>query len=376
MFYSGAAALFPGEHGRSLLRPFPFTAHRDPSVSSLSGEQPSRAAHPSGSKRSRSAADPSGDGETESGGSDFVHVSVMSDEVVKLFGTAATGTVIDATLGAGGHAEALLDAYDSIKVIGLDHDRHAIVAAKARLSRFGDRFVAHHARFDEVSNLVPSQSVDGVLFDLGVSSPQFDFPERGFSHRNSGPLDMRMDDRAELTAADVVNGYSERELTRILRDHADEPSASRIARGIIAARPMATTIELTEAVVGAVPAAVRRRRRHPAMRTFQAIRIEVNGELEILEPGLLAAIDVLRPAGRLAVLSYHSGEDRIVKQVMRDESRRSPLGRPDLPAPTGSIIRLRLLWSGAHKPSTVEIGFNSRATSAHLRAAERTEMGT
>lgn len=339
-------------------------------------QQPSRAKHLSAVTPTGSADGEPADDRPQRVGSGFQHVSVMRDEVVELFATAATGTVVDATLGAGGHAEALLDAYRSIKVVGLDCDRHAIVAAKARLSRFGDRFVAHHARFDEMSDFVSALSVDGVLFDLGVSSPQFDHPERGFSHRNSGPLDMRMDDRAEFTAADVVNGYSQRELIQILRENADEPNAARIANGIVAARPMATTLDLAEAVLGAVPAAVRRRRRHPAMRTFQAVRIEVNRELEILEPGLVAAIDALRPAGRIAVLAYHSGEDRIVKRVLRDESRRSPVGRPDLPAPTGSITRLRLLWSGAHKPSTLEIEVNSRASSARLRAAERTEQGT
>ena len=388
----GAIALFPGGLGTPQLRPFPFTTHRSLPGCLAAEEQHSRAcidnealglsaglsAGPSADDRASETASTVGsDADQRGGGIGFSHVSVMADEITTLFASAPVGgVVVDATLGAGGHTERLLDAYEHLSVIGLDRDRTAISAATERLARFGPRFQAHHTRFDQLAECVDTKSVDGVLFDLGVSSPQLDRGSRGFSYRASAPLDMRMDDRDSLTAADVVNTYDPGDLVRLLRDNADERHARRIVSGIVAARPIATTSELADIIIGAVPAAARRQPRHPAMRVFQAIRIEVNRELEVLEPALMAAIDSLRPGGRVAVLAYHSGEDRIVKSVLREESRTSPAGRPDLPPPTGSVTRLRLLWSGARKPSDEEIARNPRASSARFRAAERTEQGT
>jgi len=372
----GAIALFPGGLGQAKLRPSPFTAPRQPSMCSLSGEQPSRAA--------RAASSESGD--SEAGDRDarlasrsetaksFKHVPVMVGEVVAIFANQAEGTVVDATLGGGGHAEALLDAYPQMNLVGLDRDGSAIAAASERLARFGSRFVAHRLCFDAISDVAGPMSVDGVLFDLGVSSPQLDRGERGFSHRNDGPLDMRMDDRDTLTAFDVVNTYSESALFAALRDNADEPHAGRIAKALVAARPVTTTGEMARLIAAVVPAAVRRKPRHPATRSFQAIRIEVNRELEVLEPALFGAVDALKTGGRLAVLAYHSGEDRLVKGFMRDESRTSPSQRPDLPLPPGVVTRLKLLWSGARKASPTELDVNPRSTSARLRAAERTEQ--
>ena len=372
----GAIALFPGGHGKPQLRPFPFTAHRDLPMCLLAGEQPSRA---ESSREHSSTHDvgshPRSPAQARADVSEFSHTSVMLAEIVALF-DGCEGFIVDATLGAGGHAEALLETHDDITVIGLDRDSSAIAAATHRLARFGDRFQAHHVRFDEMSTVVDPGTCAGVIFDLGVSSPQLDQGDRGFSHRFEGPLDMRMDDTESLTAADVVNTYTEYELIGLLRDNADERHAKRIASAIVAARPLATTAELADAVANAVPAAVRRQQqRHPAMRTFQAIRIEVNSELEVLRPALSAAVDALRHGGRLAVLSYHSGEDRIVKQLLRDESRTSPQGRPDLPPPPDMVTRLRLLWSGSRQPGDAELASNKRSASARLRAAERTEQG-
>jgi len=363
-----AIALFPGGHGKPQLRPFPFTAHRDLPMCLLAGEQPSRADSSTASadsRRSQHGVAPDA----------FTHASVMLDEIVELFGD-SEGCIVDATLGAGGHAEALLEAHPAVTVVGLDRDRAAIAAATKRLARFGDRFRAHHVRFDDISSVVEPGTCVGVIFDLGVSSPQLDHANRGFSHRFEGPLDMRMDDTQALTAADVVNTYSERELVSLLRENADERHAKRIATAIIAARPLSTTPQLADVVAKAIPAAARRQQqRHPAMRTFQAVRIEVNSELEVLRPALRAAVDALRPAGRIAVLSYHSGEDRIVKQLLRDESRTSPKGRPDLPPPPDMVTRLRLLWNGSRQATDAELSANPRSASARLRAAERTEQG-
>jgi len=373
---SGAIALFPGGPGQAKLRPSRFTVLRQPSKCSLSGEQHSCAGQNDGTGPENSDVVQPGPESGLEGAVSFEHVPVLVTEVVAVFSAMAGGTVVDATLGGGGHAEALLEAYPEMNLVGLDRDGLAIEAATARLARFGPRFTAHRLRFDAISEVVDPMSVDGVLFDLGVSSPQLDCGERGFSLRSDGPLDMRMDSRDALTAADVVNTYSESGLVAMLRENADEPHARRIASALVTARPIETTAELARIVAAAVPAAARRRPRHPATRAFQAVRIEVNRELEVLEPALLGAVDSLKTGGRLAVLAYHSGEDRIVKRFMREESRTSPSERPDLPLPPGVVTRIRLLWSGARKPSASEIGNNPRSSSARLRAAERTGQRT
>lgn len=304
----------------------------------------------------------------------FAHDSVMLAEVTDVLSDIPDGYVVDATLGGAGHASALLAANDRLSVVGLDQDQMALDAAGARLAPHGDRVTLHHRRFDGISDVVRELGIDrlsGCLFDLGVSSPQLDLAGRGFSFRNDGPLDMRMDQRGTLTADELVNGLDEAALAALLRRHGDEPHARRIARAIVAARPIATTGELAEIIRDAVPAAVRRKGGHPARRSFQAIRIEVNQELEILDDALTQALDLLAPEGRCAVLAYHSGEDRIVKRRFRDAAGEKPPPRPDLPPPPGYEAEVRLLWRGARKPSAEEIDRNPRAEAARFRAVEK-----
>jgi 16S rRNA (cytosine1402-N4)-methyltransferase len=324
----------------------------------------------------------------------FVHRPVMVDEIVAAFGSVPGGVVLDATLGGGGHTEALLDSRADLLVLGIDRDPAALTAATARLERFGDRFRAVHARFDDLHQLMPTDQIprptrdqldeidaalddglSGALFDLGVSSPQLDRPERGFSFRNDGPLDMRMDTTAPWSAADVVNGYSEDELARVIRRNGDERFATRVARAIVAARPIETTAELAAIVTTAIPAATRRTGGHPATRTFQAIRIEVNAELDALPTALDAAIEATRPGGRIAVLSYHSGEDRIVKDRLRTATGACDCP-PGLPCVCAAVQTVRLVRGMPKRPSAAERAANPRAASARLRVAERIEPRT
>ncbi len=307
---------------------------------------------------------------------DFAHRPVMADEIVELFAPVPAGWVVDATLGGAGHASLLLEAHSHLKVLGLDQDPDALVAARSRLEPFGDRARSVRTRFDALAEVVaqelpPGEPVVGALFDLGVSSPQLDRAERGFSYRLDAPLDMRMDPAATRTAADVVNGYDEADLARVLRDHGDERFAARIAKAVVAARPVATTGELAEIVRLAIPAAARRRGGHPAKRTFQAIRIEVNEELDVLPVALEAAIDALAPGGRVAVLSYHSGEDRIVKRVLRQAETGGCTCPPGLPCACGAVATVRPLRRGGRTPSPAEVAANPRAASARLRAAQK-----
>ncbi len=304
----------------------------------------------------------------------FVHESVMAGEVVDVLSMVPDGLVVDATLGGGGHADALLAANERLSILGLDRDEVALEAAGARLAPHGDRVTLRHARFDALADTVRAlghTSVAGCLFDLGVSSPQLDHGERGFSFRHDGPLDMRMDRSHGRTAADIVNHADQRTLVDILRRNGDERHAVRIARAIVANRPFTSTAALAEVVRDAVPAPARRTGGHPARRTFQAIRIEVNDELTILADALGQAIDMLAPRGRCAVLAYHSGEDRIVKQVFRDAAGEVPPPRPDLPPPPDALASVRLLWRGARKPSAEEIERNPRAEAARFRAVEK-----
>jgi 16S rRNA (cytosine1402-N4)-methyltransferase len=308
----------------------------------------------------------------------FVHLPVMVAEITAIFGPVPPGLVVDATVGGGGHARALLEAHPHLEVLGLDQDIDALDASRTALAGSGRRATLHQARFDQLTNVLRElghTNVVGVLFDLGVSSPQLDRPSRGFSYRAAGPLDMRMDQAGERRAADVVNGYGEADLARVLRELGDERYAGRIARAIVAARPIATTAELAEIVRDAIPAAARRTGGHPAKRSFQAIRIEVNRELEILADALDQAIEVLVPGGRLAVLAYHSGEDRIVKDRLRAASTPAvvpPPGLPVEPEKLGPPPALRLLTRGATKPTPAEVAANPRAESARLRQAEKT----
>jgi 16S rRNA (cytosine1402-N4)-methyltransferase len=309
----------------------------------------------------------------------FVHAPVLLDRVVELLSTVPAGTVVDATLGGAGHAATVLQSRPDLRVLGLDRDRNALAAAQARLAPFGSRAEAHHARFDQLATVVAaagaaSQPIVGVLFDLGVSSPQFDDGDRGFSYRHDAPLDMRMDRSSGRSAADVVNDLDEHELAAILRNNADERFAARIARAVVAARPVLTTTELASIVVDAIPAPARRKGGHPAKRTFQAIRIHVNDELAVLPPALDAALDVLAPGGRLVVISYHSGEDRIVKERLRRADDGGCTCPPGLPCGCGAVPEARLLKRGGWTPSPAEIDANPRAASARLRAVEKIDV--
>ena len=296
------------------------------------------------------------------------HVAVLADEAIGYLvprAGAEAGVVIDATLGAGGHAERILDASGPDgRLLGIDRDDAALALARERLARFGDRVRLERGNFDELEDIVRAAGWDpvaGVLYDLGVSSMHFDDPARGFSYQHDAPLDMRMDRSQERTAADVLNTYSQRDLTRVIRDYGEERWASRIAQFVVRARhrrPLSTTLELVELIRDAVPHAARRVGPHPARRTFQALRIEVNGELDALGSSLPQAVATLGSGGRLVAISYHSLEDRIVKRFMVAEAR-------------GEVPRLRLLTRRPEMASDAEVAVNPRASAAKLRAAER-----
>ena len=309
------------------------------------------------------------------------HVPVMLGRVLTLLEPALSGrpaVVVDATLGLGGHAEALLARHSQLTLVGLDRDPHALALSRARLARYGDRIHLVHAVYDEIPAVLERLGrprVQGVLFDLGVSSMQLDEAARGFAYSREAPLDMRMDPSRGRTAAEVVNDYPVADLRRVLRDYGEERFASRIAAAIVRERsrsPLTSSTRLAELVRDAVPAATRRVGGHPAKRTFQALRIEVNGEMESLRAALPAAVDALDVGGRIVVLSYHSLEDRIVKRTLTERSRnRTP---PDLPVELpGAGPTLRLLTRGGETPSAEELANNPRASSARMRAAERLE---
>ena len=305
----------------------------------------------------------------------FVHDPVLVDLVVELFARVPAGTIVDATLGGAGHAAAVLESRSDLSVLGLDRDPDALAAAQARLAPYGSRAAAVRARFDQLATVVAaagtaSQPIVGVLFDLGVSSPQFDRADRGFSYRLDAPLDMRMDPTQGISAADVVNTASVGELADILRRNADERFAGRIARAIEAARPLTTTTELAEVVVAAIPAPARRRGGYPAKKTFQALRIHVNDELGVLPPALDAAIDIVAPDGVIQVISYHSGEDRIVKERFRRADDGGCTCPPNLPCVCGAVPEARLLKRGGWTASPAEVAANPRASSARLRAIQ------
>jgi len=304
----------------------------------------------------------------------FHHLPVMCDEVLAVLSSGPPGIVLDATVGGGGHAAAILAANPDMSLVGLDCDDAALTAAAKRLERFGDRAVLHRSAFGDLAGVMDAVGVEcisGFLFDLGVSSPQLDHAERGFSYRVAGPLDMRMDRRQRLTAAEVVNGYEEAELARILHRHADERHARRIARTVVAARPVADTARLAELVREAIPAPARRRGGHPAKRTFQAIRIEVNGELDQLAGALDEAVRRLVPGGMGVVLSYHSGEDRIVKERFDRAATGGCACPPRLPCVCGATPMATLARRASRTPDVDEVAGNPRAASARLRSLER-----
>ncbi|MEV4090918.1 16S rRNA (cytosine(1402)-N(4))-methyltransferase RsmH [Streptosporangium saharense] len=307
------------------------------------------------------------------------HVPVMLDRVLELLAPALSGpapVVVDANLGLGGHAEALLAAHPALHLVGIDRDPTAIERSTARLAPYADRITLVKAVSDELTEVlaeVGRPRINGVLFDLGVSSPQLDEAERGFAYSYDAPLDMRMDGEQELTAEIVVNTYPVPELIRILRDYGEERFAPRVAHLIgkeRAKEAITSTKRLAEIVREAIPAATRRTGGNPAKRTFQALRIEVNGELTALERALPAALDALTLGGRVVVLAYHSLEDRLTKRVLA--ARTKETGPPGLPVPLPAHQpRFALLTRGAELPSEEEIARNPRAASARCRAAER-----
>jgi 16S rRNA (cytosine1402-N4)-methyltransferase len=307
------------------------------------------------------------------------HVPVMLDEVADLLGPALVedgAVLLDATLGRAGHTRALLAAYPGLMVIGIDADAVAIEESRQALAGDAGRVTLVRSFYDEIPAIVAAaglDSVQGVLFDLGVSSPQLDDRERGFAYSYDAPLDMRMDQSAELTAEEVVNRYPAGELARVLRDYGEERFARRIADAVVRERsrsPVTSTARLSEIVRDSIPAAARRTGGHPAKRTFQALRIEVNGELAVLGRALPAALDLLSVGGRIAVLAYHSLEDRVVKRVLAAAA--ADTTPPGLPVPLPDRgPRFRLLTRGALRPGATELAANPRAASARLRAAER-----
>jgi 16S rRNA (cytosine1402-N4)-methyltransferase len=303
----------------------------------------------------------------------------MVDEVVDLLGPVPLGVVLDGTVGGGGHSRALLEAHPHLRIVGLDRDADAIRAASETLAPFlaDGRAVLRRARFDDLGRVLDDLGIEqlsGALFDLGVSSPQFDHADRGFTYRDeNAPLDMRMDRDDPATAADIVNTYAEARLTSLFIEHGEGKFARRIVREIVAARPLRTTGDLVEAIKRGIPAAARRTGGHPAKRVFQALRVEVNRELDVLPAALDAAIARLAPQGRLVVLAYHSGEDRIVKDRFRTATTGDCICPPTLPCVCGSAERVvaRAVTRGARRPTREELHANPRAEAARLRGIEK-----
>jgi 16S rRNA (cytosine1402-N4)-methyltransferase len=315
------------------------------------------------------------------------HVPVLLDRVVAL--TAPTlhrpegesTLFLDATLGLGGHSEAVLERCPLARLVGVDRDTHALERAEHRLARFAGRTSFVHAVYDEIPDVLSGlgiDHVDAILFDLGVSSMQLDVRERGFAYAEDAPLDMRMNDTTGPTAADVLNTYPADELTRILKTYGEERFARRIAEAVVRERqrePFTSSARLVELIRDAIPAPARRTGGHPAKRTFQALRIEVNDELSVLRRAIPNALDSIGVGGRVVVMSYHSLEDRLVKRAFAEQTR--SVVPPDMPfVPEGREPALRLLTRGAEKATEDEVAENPRAASVRLRAVERVRPST
>jgi 16S rRNA (cytosine1402-N4)-methyltransferase len=307
---------------------------------------------------------------------DFNHTPVLERSIIELFSGLPVGVVVDATLGGGGHAKGILEHSDNVRLLGIDRDGVARDAAATKLADFGERVRIVAGTFADISTIlekerdfVKGEPVVGILMDLGVSSPQLDDPSRGFSFRSDAPLDMRMDQTSDVTAAMVIANIDQHELARLLRDHGESRFAPGIARSIKERQPT-TTGELVEAVERAVPMAARRRG-HVATRVFQALRVRVNDEEAQLESGLSGALDVLSPHGVLAVISYHSGEDRVVKRLLHEASTGGCTCPPELGCVCGAVPTVTLKKASALLAQPDEIGANPRARSARLRVAWR-----
>lgn len=324
----------------------------------------------------------------------FFHRSVLLDEVLKAFETISDGLIIDCTLGLGGHSEALLSHKENISLLGIDRDLVAIKCAEDRLAAFGKRFQTHHSDFRDLPNIIAGKSIDiiaekniekqpikAILLDLGVSSMQLDTPTRGFSFQQDGPLDMRMDFSQGETAADIINSFSEEELANLIYEYGEEPASRHIAKQIVDSRetkPIETTVELANLITRAVNYRERKQGRkidpnriHPATRTFQALRIAVNRELTNLDKFIGQAIDLLAPEGRLAVISFHSLEDRIVKNAYRFAAGacQCPLRLPLCVC--GAKEKVRILTKKPLVATDIETKTNPRARSAKLRVCEK-----
>ena len=308
-----------------------------------------------------------------------LHAPVTLERCIELLGPALAtegAVLVDGTLGLGGHSEAFLERFPGLTLVGIDRDTNALRLAGERLARFADRIHLVHAVYDEILEVIDElgiDSVQGILLDLGVSSMQLDEADRGFAYSYEAPLDMRMDASRGITAADVVNEYDERDLARIFKEYGEERYAKGVARAIVAARkvkPLATSTELSGLIAKVIPFIPGKSHGHPAKRVFQALRIEVNGELEVLEDTMPAAIQALSVGGRIVVLSYHSLEDRIVKQAFAAAATSSaPIDLP-IELPEHAPV-LRLIVKGAESATDEEIAVNPRAASVRLRAAEK-----
>lgn len=307
----------------------------------------------------------------------FAHTSVLLKETIDYLDIKPDGIYIDGTLGGGGHSEEILKHLTTGTLIGIDQDQDALGAATARLEHFGQRFVPVHSNFSDIPGVLDRlgiEAVDGIVLDLGVSSYQLDTGERGFSYMQDGPLDMRMNQDQILNAWQVVNTYSDERLTKIIRDYSEEKWAKRIAEFIVKTRetaPIETTEDLVRIIKQAIPAKARQDGPHPAKRTFQAIRIEVNNELGLLEEAVRSAVPRLKAGGRFCVITFHSLEDRIIKQTFRDLSK-DCVCPPEMPMCRCNTVPLvRVITRKSVEPSGNELEENPRARSARLRVAER-----
>lgn len=308
---------------------------------------------------------------------EFKHISVLYNESINALNVKDGGIYVDGTLGGGGHSYGILQASDSCRLIGIDQDTEAIAAAKKRLEKFSDRFTAVNSNFGNIKSILRDLGIDGIdgaLLDIGVSSYQLDNPERGFSYMHDAPLDMRMNTSSEKSAYDVINSYSCEELTRIFYEYGEEKWSKRIAEFICArrvAKPMETTFELVDAVKAAIPKGARMDGGHPAKRVFQAVRIEVNDELGVLKTAVQDFTDCLKTGGRLAIITFHSLEDRIVKQAFADMARGCTCPKEFPVCVCGKKPQIKMISRKPVLPTGEETAENPRSKSAKLRIAEK-----